>query len=102
MLDERGRFGFTAEVLDLVQRLWCAYEQSEGQAQSVQARLLGLAYIVACLRQDVEGIWSQLLTAPELAGVDLDGALAQELGDLDGAAHEAIRAELQRQGWLTA
>ncbi len=100
MLDEQGRFGFTTEVLDLAAQLWSAYEEGHGQPDSAKERLLGLAYILAGLRHDVEAIWTLLAGSPELEGVDLAGALAQELEAPDEAAMAALRAEMQRRGWL--
>ncbi len=100
MLDEQGQFGLTGELLDLVEQLWCAYQEAHGSPQSAQERLLGLAYIVAVLRRDAEGIWTQLLAAPDLQGVDVAAALDETLGAPDEAQAQALKAELERRGWV--
>ena len=100
MLDEAGHFEFTAEILDLVERLWCSYQEAKGSPGDRMGRLAGLAYIVAALRQDADAIWAQLAAAPELEGLDLLGLLEEELGSLDAASVDALRAEMQRRGWL--
>jgi len=99
MLDEQGRFDFSGEVLDLAERLWCAYEEAEGRPESRKERLLGLAYIVAALRHDVETIWAALPALPELEGIDLAAALAQECEPPCGAELAKLGAELRRRGW---
>ena len=101
MLDETGRMEFTGEVADLVERLWCTYREAVGPSGSRAEYLAGLAYIIAVLRQDVEGIWLQLAAAPELQGLDLVGLLQEELGPLEDERGAAVQAELQRRGWLT-
>ncbi len=100
MLDEAGRFGFSAELLDLVEPLWQCYQELHGRPESRLERLAGLAYIVAVLRQDVEGIWSQLVAAPELEGADLARLAADALGSPSDGEVTALRVELERRGWL--
>ncbi len=100
MLDEEGRFGFTAEVLDVAAQLWSAYQEANGQPESPKERLLGLAYILAAMRQDLEAIWAVLQASPELEGVDLATALAHEFQPPDGAALATLKAEMRRRGWL--
>lgn len=100
MLDELGRFQFTDEVLDLVERLWCAFQQAKGRPEDEAGQLAGLIYIVAILRQDVEAVWSLLTAAPRAAGVDWEALVAEELGELDSGGAGALRAELQRRGWV--
>jgi hypothetical protein len=100
MLDETGRFEFSGEILDLVERLWGTYQAVKGDPGDRVAQLTGLAYIVAALRQDVEGIWSQLLAAPELQGVALAELLQEEMEPLGGERAVALKAEMQRRGWL--
>lgn len=99
MLDETGRFEFTADILDLVERLWCCYQEAEGSPTDPAARHVGLAFVVAALRQDVEAIWEQLLAAPELQGIDLAGLLDEELGSAGADRRAPIREELHRRGW---
>lgn len=100
MLDELGRFQFTGDVLDLVEKLWCAFQEAKGRPEDEAGRLAGLIYIVAVLRQDVEAVWSQLTTASRAAGVDWEALVAEELGELDSGGIGALRAELQRRGWV--
>lgn len=100
MLDETGRFEFTAEILDLAETLWCRYQEAEGSSPTDSgARLAGLAYVVAVLRQDVEAIWEQILDAPQLQGVDLAGCLAEQLGSPGDERRADLREELRRRGW---
>lgn len=100
MLDESGSFSFADEVLDLVERLYCAYEEKTGRPASDRERLIGLAYVVAALRQDVTDIWAQICSSPELRGVDLGRLLAEELASADSEKQALLRAEMQRRGWL--
>jgi hypothetical protein len=99
MLDEQGRFEFT-EVLDLVERLWCAYQASTGAQPGRRERLAGLVYLVAALRQDVEAVLAELQASPELDGVDVAQAAAEALGELPASRVSAVRAEMQRRNWL--
>ena len=100
MLDDAGRFDFTGEILDLAERLWCAYRETMADPEGQKERLLSLAYIVAVLRQDAEAIIAELAASPELQGIDLSRALAEALGALDAKALAALRADMQRRGWL--
>ncbi len=100
MLDREGRFGFSAELLDLVERLWQSYQEVQGRPEDRLERLAGLVYIMAALRQDVEGIWSQLVAAPELEGADLGRLATDALGSPSGEEATALRAEIERRGWL--
>jgi hypothetical protein len=99
MLDEMGRFEFSAEILDLVEMLWCRYREAEDSPADAAAQLAGLAYVVAVLRQDVEAIWEQVLVAPQLQGLDLAGRLAEQLGTPGDERREALREEMRRRGW---
>lgn len=101
MLDEGGRFEFTAEVLDLVDRLWCCYRAAKDGSGHAAEQLVGLCYIVAVLRQDVDAIWAQLLEAPELQGVGLAELLDEEMGPLDAERLAGLRAQLRQRGWLS-
>ncbi|HOG46142.1 MAG TPA: hypothetical protein PLJ35_16890 [Anaerolineae bacterium] len=97
MLDERGQFGFTGEVLDLAEQVWCAYQEAQPGPQGARERLLGLAYIVAALRRDVDGVWAELVAAAGAQGVDVTPALHE----MPAAAGETpLRAEFERRGWL--
>ena len=100
MLDEAGRFEFTGELLDLVERLWCGYQEAKGSPGGRPEQLAGLAYIVAALHQDVEAIWSQLAAAPEFEGIELQRLLEDELGSPDAVSTAALRAEMEHRGWL--
>lgn len=100
VLDEAGRFSFRDEVLDLVDRLWCAYQEAQGGSASHLERLLGLAYIVAALRQDVEGVWAELEGSPELRGVAVRELVDRELGEFDAESLASLRQEMRRRGWL--
>jgi len=102
MLDEQGQFDFTNELLDLVEAVWRAYERSMGRPESARERLVGLAYIVAALRRDIDAIGSHLLAAPELQGLDVAGALQEVFGMPEAARAGAVRAELERRGWLAS
>jgi len=101
MLDELGRFGFGDEILDLVEGVWSAYQEAKGCPGSRMEQLVGLAYIVAALRQDVDGIWSQLVASPELAHLNLKQLLGEELGVLDKEVVASLRTKMQQRGWLT-
>jgi len=101
MLDERGRFDFTGELLDLVETVWGAYERTSGRPSSARERLAGLAYIVAALRQDLDAIGAQLLAASELQGIDLAGALQEAFAPSAGGGTSTARDELARRGWLS-
>ena len=100
MLDESGSFSFVHEALDLVERLYCAYAEKTGRPASDRERLVGLAYVVAALRQDVTDIWTQISNSPELQGIDLGRLLAEELTHADPEKLASLRAEMQRRGWL--
>jgi hypothetical protein len=100
MLDEAGHFEFTGELLGLVERLWCSYQEARGSSHSRSEQLAGLAYIVAALHQEVEAIYAELAAAPELQGVELPRLLEEELGSLDPAVVAALKAEMRRRGWL--
>jgi|GEM_PF-3563886 hypothetical protein len=100
MLDERGQFDFTGELLDLVEAVWRAYQESHGRPRSAQERLVGLAYIVAALRRDIDAIGAHIAEAPELQGLDVAGALQEVFGASADAQASAARAELERRGWL--
>ncbi len=100
MLDERGRFDFTNDLLDLVEAVWSAYEARNGRTQSARERLVGLAYILAALRHDLDAIGAQLLAAPELQGLDVAGPLQEVFATSDSGQHSAVRDELARRGWL--
>ncbi len=102
MLDEAGRFDFTGEILDLVERLWCAYQEAKSCPEGQKERLLGLAYIVAVVRQDTEAIITQLAASPELQGIELSRVLAEEMGSIDAEALAALRIEMQKRGWLAS
>lgn len=99
MLDERGRIDSAGELMDLLEQLWCSYEEAQGPAQSAQERLVGLAYLATVLRQDADAIAAQLLASPELEPLDVVGALQAELGAPDENQAIAIKAELERRGW---
>lgn len=100
MLDETGRFEFTDEILGLMDRLWCRYQEVAGCPTSQAERLAGLLYIVTALRQDVEGLWAQLAASPELAGIDVAELAAEELGTLTSERVAHLKAALQERGWL--
>ncbi len=100
MLDEMGRIEFQGEVLSLVERLWQSYQEAEGPPKERAARLAGLAYVVAALRQDVEALWDQIQADPELQDVDLERLVAEALGPLDEERRAAFRARLERRGLL--
>ncbi len=100
MLDAAGRFEFSGEILDLVERLWAGHREATGGADARVERLAALVYIVAALRQDVEGIWSLLAAAPQLQGTEWVQLLEQELGTPGPERAAALKAELQRRGWL--
>ena len=100
MLDEAGRMDFGAEVMDLVEQLWCAYEEAQGRTGGSRERLVGLAYIVAALRQDVEVLWDALAGAPEVQDLKLEELLARELEPAALARASALRQELRRRQWL--
>ncbi len=102
MLDESGRFGFTGEVMDLVEGLWCRYRQAQGCPEGPIERLAGLLYVVAALRQDVEEIHRQLLPAVELEGAEVAELLQEELGTPPAERTAALRDEMKRRGWIGA
>lgn len=100
MLDDSGRFEFTGELLDLVEEVWCGYQEKERPANSPTERLAGLLYVVAALRQDIEAIWSLLATRPELRGINLTGLLQEEMGPISDDTLSRLRAEMARRNWL--
>ncbi len=100
MLDDSGRFEFTGELLDLVENVWCHFQEREEPADTPIARLAGLLYVVAALRQDIEAIWSLLATRPELRGIDVAGLLHEEMGPVGEDTLACLKAEMYRRRWL--
>ncbi|MDI7277282.1 MAG: hypothetical protein QME94_15000 [Anaerolineae bacterium] len=100
MLDDWGRFEFTGEVLQLVDRVWHSYQESEGTTGTAAERLAGILYVVAALRHDVDAIWQLLVASPELRGIDLPALLQEEMGPVSDETLSRLRAELQGRNWL--
>jgi len=100
MLDEAGRMDFAEEVLGLVERLWSTFESTQGGAEDRKQQLVGLAYIIAVLRQDIGIVWDQVINLPEVRDLRLKELLAKELGTVEAAHGEAVRAAMRRHGWV--